>query len=117
MRRTRSCGSISRCASGCGVPLRRLSGREQLWNGNRESLRTAVWGRDSLFGYAVRHHRLARRTWPVELARYPIVRLTSVAAVEDWLASVTVPEAIPGASTLDALRDAQYDMPHALDES
>jgi len=23
--------------------LRRLSGREQLWNGNRESLRTAVW--------------------------------------------------------------------------
>ena len=33
---------------------RRLAGREEIWNGNRESLRTALWGRDSLFGYAVR---------------------------------------------------------------
>ena len=27
---------------------RRLRGREQLWNGNRESLTTALWGRESL---------------------------------------------------------------------
>jgi adenylate kinase family enzyme len=73
--------------------LRRLSGREQLWNGNRESLRTAFWGRDSLFGYAVRHQRLARRTWPAQLVRYPVVRLTSPGAVEHWLSSATPPDA------------------------
>jgi adenylate kinase family enzyme len=66
---------------------RRLVGRETLWNGNRESLRAAFWGRDSLFGYAVRSHRRARRTWPHELARLPLVRLRSPADVEQWLAS------------------------------
>ena len=71
-----------------GRTIRRLHGREALSNDNRESLRTAFWGRDSLFGYALRHHRLARRTWPGTLARYRVVRLTSPSAVERWLASV-----------------------------
>jgi hypothetical protein len=57
-------------------------------------------GRDSLFGYALRHHRLARRTWPAQLVRYPVVRLTSPAAVEHWLSSVTAPDALRTASTI-----------------
>jgi adenylate kinase family enzyme len=69
--------------------IRRLRGREALWNGNRESLRGAFWGRDSLFGYAIRQHRLRRRTWPVELARFAVVRLRSPAAIEQWLASAS----------------------------
>jgi len=49
---------------------RRVTGRERLWNDNRETLRNAFGGRDSL------------------LAAYPVVRLRSVADVERWLATV-----------------------------
>ena len=54
--------------------LRRIRGREQLWNGNSESLRGAVWGRESLFVWAFRSHFRRRRDWPNALARYPVVR-------------------------------------------
>jgi adenylate kinase family enzyme len=67
---------------------RRLSGRERLWNDNRETLRGAFWGRDSLFGYALRMHFARRQAWPRELAAYPVVRLRSVGEVERWLAAV-----------------------------
>jgi Shikimate kinase len=67
---------------------RRLRGREALWNGNRETLRGAVGGRQSLFGYAVRMHFARRGEWPRTLARYPVVRLRSPAEVERWLASI-----------------------------
>jgi adenylate kinase family enzyme len=32
---------------------RRFRGREQLWNGNRESLASALWGRDALFAWGI----------------------------------------------------------------
>lgn len=64
---------------------RRLRGREVLWNDNRESLRNAVWGRDSLFGFALRMHFTRRRSYPERLARYPVVRLRSPAEVTRWL--------------------------------
>jgi adenylate kinase family enzyme len=65
---------------------RRLTGRERLWNDNRETLRGAFGGRESLFGYALRMHFERRRDYPVELADYPVVRLRSVADVQRWLA-------------------------------
>lgn len=68
--------------------LRRGITREELWNGNRESLRAAVWGRDSLFGYALRTYRKRRAEWPALLARYPYVRLTSQGEVERFLERV-----------------------------
>lgn len=64
---------------------RRLSGREQIWNGNCESLRGAVWGRDSLFGHALRSHFSCRREWPAALSAYPVVRLRTPAGVEAFL--------------------------------
>jgi adenylate kinase family enzyme len=64
---------------------RRLSGREPLWNDNRETLRGVLGGRDSLFRFALRAHFQRRRDWPEELAGYPVVRLRSVAEVERWL--------------------------------
>ena len=67
--------------------FRRLSRREELWNGNRETLRSAVWGRESLFGYALAQHSRRRREWPAALERYRVVRLRSTADVERWLAS------------------------------
>ena len=64
---------------------RRLTGREKLWNDNKESLRSAFWGRESLFGYALIHQRKRRRDWPRTLARYSVVRLRTQAEVEHWL--------------------------------
>ena len=73
--------------------LRRTTGRlvrrQALWNGNRESLRDAFWGRDSLFGYALRTHAQRRREWPAELQGLPVTRLRSIRAVADWAAATT----------------------------
>jgi adenylate kinase family enzyme len=68
---------------------RRLVRRQALWNGNRESLRAAFWGRDSLFGYALRTHAQRRREWPHELQGLPVTRLRSARAVADWAAATT----------------------------
>jgi adenylate kinase family enzyme len=67
---------------------RRLTGRERLWNDNQESLKSAFWGRESLFGYALTEQPKRRRNWPRTLARYSVVRLRSQADVERWLAGV-----------------------------
>jgi adenylate kinase family enzyme len=67
---------------------RRLTGRERLWNDNRETLRGAFWGRESLFGYALRMHFRRRRRLPSELAAHPVVRLRSVGEVRRWFDDV-----------------------------
>ncbi len=64
---------------------RRWIGRELLWNGNRESLRGAIWGRDSLFGYALRMHFQNRRELPRALARFNVIRLRTTAEVAAFL--------------------------------
>jgi adenylate kinase family enzyme len=68
--------------------LRRLIGREVLWNGNRETFHGAFIGRQSLFGYALRSHFVRRREWPQQLAGLPVIRLRSWAAVASWLAQL-----------------------------
>ena len=68
---------------------RRLRGREQLWNDNRESLRSAIWGRESLFVWAFRAHFTRRREWPEALRGYPVIRLRTPAAVEQFVARAT----------------------------
>ena len=65
--------------------VRRLLGREELWNGNRETIRNAVFVRDSLFRFAFRMHFERRRRYPSELAAYPVVRLRTPREVERWL--------------------------------
>jgi adenylate kinase family enzyme len=72
---------------------RRMTGREQLWNGNHESWRAAFGGRDSLFAFAIRNHFSARRSMPELLARpelkhLRLVRLRSSDEVDRWLAQV-----------------------------
>jgi adenylate kinase family enzyme len=64
---------------------RRRRGVETLWNDNRETLRGAFWGRESLFGYALLSHFRRRREWPAELAGHPVVRLRTPAEVARWL--------------------------------
>ena len=58
--------------------LRRVMLREQLWNGNRETLRNAVGGRDSLFAYALRTHFARRRD---DAAAMPRLQLFDAAGV------------------------------------
>jgi adenylate kinase family enzyme len=65
--------------------FRRWLRREELWNGNRESLRNVLWGSDSLFIWAFRSHFRRRKNWPKTLARYPVIRLRSAAAVQKFL--------------------------------
>lgn len=69
----------------------RLVRREELWNGNRETLRGAVWRRESLFAWAIRSHVRRRRRLPAALALHPeleVVRLRSPRAAARWLAEV-----------------------------
>jgi adenylate kinase family enzyme len=64
----------------------RIRNDVELWNGNRETWRNALWGRESLFAWMIRGHFRQRRDWP---RRYGddsrFVRLRSVAEARDWL--------------------------------
>ena len=64
---------------------RRVRRREELWNGNRESAASALWGVDSLFLFALRTHFRRRREWPEALSALPLVRLRTPAAVDRFL--------------------------------
>jgi hypothetical protein len=68
---------------------RRIGGRETLWNGNRETLPSVIWGRDSLFVWAFRSHFRRRREWPEALEPYAVVRLRTEAEVTGFLAEVS----------------------------
>jgi adenylate kinase family enzyme len=67
--------------------LRRAVLGEELWNGNRESLRNAVVGVDSLFRYALANERPRRHRYPRELAGYRVARLRSPAEIDAFLRS------------------------------
>ena len=64
----------------------RLRNDVELWNGNRENWRNALWGRDSLFGWMLRTHFRQRREWPRRFGSDPrFVRLRSDAEARSWL--------------------------------
>ena len=67
--------------------VRRLWHREELWNGNRESVRGAFLGRDALIPFALRAHFSRRYEYPARLAHLPVVRLRTQAAVDRFLSS------------------------------
>ena len=81
-----------------GVKLRRLWRRTshrirhdvELWSGNKEQWRTALWGWESLFMWMVRGHFRHRRTWPQRYAGDPrFVRLRTVKEARSWLDSTS----------------------------
>lgn len=74
--------------------LRRTFGRvarnEELWNGNRESLRNTLASRDSLILFAIQHRNKYRETYPAALrdpavAHVASVRLRRSRDVAAWL--------------------------------
>ncbi|MDX6439780.1 MAG: hypothetical protein QOF45_2363 [Gaiellaceae bacterium] len=66
----------------------RMIRREELWNGNRETVRNFIVSRDSLLWYALRNHPRHRRVYPERLAPYNVVRLRSPRAVARWVETV-----------------------------
>ncbi len=72
--------------------LRRISTHEELWNGNRESVRGLFFSSDSLFVYAVRSRPELRRNIALAAAHdYPhltLVHLTGPRDTRLWLAGL-----------------------------
>jgi adenylate kinase family enzyme len=73
--------------------LRRSLTGEELWNTNRENLREAFFGRDSIIYYALRSYRRRRRQYPAllqkpEYAHLAVVHLTRPGQTRRWLAGI-----------------------------
>jgi adenylate kinase family enzyme len=60
--------------------------RQELWNGNRETLRK-VFGSDSLLLFALHNEPRRRQRYPHELGRFRVARLRSQAEVDAFLRS------------------------------
>jgi len=58
----------------CGGPWGRILRNEELWNGNRESIRTAFLIKDSLFSWTIKSYPRLRREIPEMLSRNPHLR-------------------------------------------
>jgi adenylate kinase family enzyme len=78
---------------------RSITGTE-LWNGNRETFRSA-FSRQSIVWWVIRHHREYREKWPPRfepLTHLTVVRLRSARDVRDWLQSIQATESMSGSS-------------------
>ena len=63
----------------------RMRDQTELWAGNRETWRSVLFSRDSLFLWALRSNRQRRARYEKRLARYDVVRLRSARETQDWL--------------------------------
>ena len=66
----------------------RASSDEELWDGNRESLRKAFASRDSLILFTLKHYRRRRRLYPGRFVEYRVVRLRSQSEIERFLSGL-----------------------------
>lgn len=79
---------------------RRILRREELWNGNRESLRNEL-SRDGIVWWVLTMHRAHRAKWPELFAGLPqlrVVRLRRPGEVDAFLQSIQPTEAMSGSS-------------------
>ena len=65
--------------------FRRVVTGESLWGNNRETIRGAFFGRDSLLVFTARHYRRRRRIYPERFATYAVVRLRTQPEVDRFL--------------------------------
>jgi adenylate kinase family enzyme len=70
--------------------FRRVVTREELWHGNRESVRTWLFSRDSLYVWALQTYRRRRREYPLLLAKpehahLKVLHFRSPSAANAWL--------------------------------
>ena len=80
---------------------RRVAGGEELWHGNRETLRNSLT-RDSIVWWVVKTHHSHRAKWPERFSALPhldVVRLRSPREVEEFLQSIQPTETTSGSSS------------------
>jgi adenylate kinase family enzyme len=75
--------------------LYRIVTREELWNGNRESLRGTFFSRDSILLWALKTYRRRRREYPLlfaqpEYCHLTVIRLPSSHVTNRWLGNIEV---------------------------
>lgn len=80
--------------------LRRSVSQEELWNNNRESLRQALFSRESILLWALKTHHRRRREYLALLEKpehghLTAVRLSSPQATEAWLADLKAARGAP----------------------
>jgi adenylate kinase family enzyme len=80
----------------------RIMRREELWNGNRESIYAAFLMKDSLFAWTIKQHGPGRRRLAERIARNPhlnVVQLRSATEIDSFLGDAARAAASrPGAS-------------------
>lgn len=86
--------------------MRRGVRNEELWNGNRESLRSQFFTSDSLFNWARKSHWKHRREWTArfrepDLAHVRVIRLRSPGATNAWVQSLRATRS-PDGRSIDA---------------
>lgn len=74
--------------------FRRSVSQEELWSGNRESLRMALFSQDSILLWALQTYRRGRKEYPIllnkpEYVHLAVVHLRSPRATRNWLSSLT----------------------------
>lgn len=74
--------------------LIRVLGGEELWNGNRERLRDALFSRDSILLWALQTHHQHRRQYPAAFTQpqhrhLQVIRLHSPTHTRRWLANLS----------------------------
>lgn len=80
--------------------LSRVITQQELWNGNRENWRTAVFSRDSILLWAIKTYPRRKHEYPQlfeqpEYAHLTVIRLRSPRAATRWLAEITpVPSSV-----------------------
>ncbi|MBU0490401.1 MAG: hypothetical protein KKB13_00995, partial [Chloroflexi bacterium] len=89
--------------------LRRTLTREELWSGNRETLRQALFSRESIVLWSLQTYRRRRREYPALFARpayahLTIVHLRSPQATRDWLSSLAAISDRPSAIGQEPIR-------------
>ncbi|HYP40977.1 MAG TPA: AAA family ATPase [Chloroflexia bacterium] len=74
--------------------FRRVTTREELWGGNRETIKSALFEKDAILWWALRTYRRRRREYPVllsapENAHLAVVHLCSPRDARQWLRDLT----------------------------
>jgi len=69
----------------------RIHNKVELWSGNRETLRNAIWSRDALVWWTCRSFFRHRREWPAR----GYVRLCTPRAARQWLEHTLAARQVP----------------------
>jgi adenylate kinase family enzyme len=75
--------------------------RRELWNGNRESFRNALFSRYSMPLWVVKQHATFRRRIPEIAAQHPhvhVVRIATRREADAWLQSIQATDSMSGSS-------------------